>query len=243
MKWLLVFLLTLASGAAFAQCPSVPSQCPNPTYNTVTLATPLAKVYGGTGNTTGAAVAGGSNGQVQVNSSGSLAGLTPTQLTAIINTFTSSLSGAVPLSGGGTANFLRADGTWASPPGSGAALNVANVWSAQQSGSITTLPISTATITPDGSNNDYSFTLSHSLCPCTLANPSVTPVPGTHGVIYVIQSTTGSDTIGTWGSDYYAPGGTASIVLSTGANARDVLSYAVESPAKIILSPIYNVTH
>ena len=46
--------------------------------------------------------------------------LSQTQLTTLINSFTSSLSGAAPASGGGTTNFLRADGTWASP-GSGAA--------------------------------------------------------------------------------------------------------------------------
>jgi hypothetical protein len=45
--------------------------------------------------------------------------LTTTQLTALINTFTSSLSGACTASGGGTTNFLRADGTWAAPPGAG----------------------------------------------------------------------------------------------------------------------------
>jgi hypothetical protein len=33
--------------------------------------------------------------------------------------FTSSLNGAVGASGGGTSNFLRADGSWSSPPGSG----------------------------------------------------------------------------------------------------------------------------
>lgn len=41
--------------------------------------------------------------------------LTPTQATALLNVFTSSLKGVVPASGGGTANFLRADGSW-SPP-------------------------------------------------------------------------------------------------------------------------------
>jgi hypothetical protein len=33
-------------------------------------------------------------------------------LTTMVNNFTSSLSGTVPASGGGTTNFLRADGTW-----------------------------------------------------------------------------------------------------------------------------------
>lgn len=41
--------------------------------------------------------------------------LTATQATAILNTFTSTLQGLVPASGGGTTNFLRADGTFAAP--------------------------------------------------------------------------------------------------------------------------------
>ena len=41
------------------------------------------------------------------------AALTKTQLTTLINAFTSSLSGAVPASSGGLLNFLRADGTFA----------------------------------------------------------------------------------------------------------------------------------
>lgn len=44
--------------------------------------------------------------------------LTPTQVTADLNLFTSSLQGLTPASGGGTSTFLRADGTWVAPPGS-----------------------------------------------------------------------------------------------------------------------------
>ena len=44
--------------------------------------------------------------------------LTATQATSLLNTFTSTLKGLVPLSGGGTTNFLRADGTWTAPSGS-----------------------------------------------------------------------------------------------------------------------------
>ena len=62
---------------------------------------------------------GGLTGQVQYNNSGAFGGLTNAALTALINAFTSSLSGAVPSSGGGTTNFLRADGTWAAPAGGG----------------------------------------------------------------------------------------------------------------------------
>jgi hypothetical protein len=43
------------------------------------------------------------------------------QLTAKINPFTSLLPGAAPASGGGTANFLRADGAWDVPPAAGTA--------------------------------------------------------------------------------------------------------------------------
>ena len=39
--------------------------------------------------------------------------------TLAVSTFTAAAPGVVPLSGGGTANFLRADGTWAAPPGGG----------------------------------------------------------------------------------------------------------------------------
>lgn len=45
--------------------------------------------------------------------------LTPTQVTADLNLFTSTLQGLVPASGGGTTNFLRADGTWSIPGGGG----------------------------------------------------------------------------------------------------------------------------
>lgn len=52
-------------------------------------------------------------------SSAAATAITSTQLTADLNLFTSSLQGMVPASGGGTTNFLRADGTFATPPGSG----------------------------------------------------------------------------------------------------------------------------
>lgn len=49
--------------------------------------------------------------------SGNIQALTRTQLTALSNVFTSALPGDVPASGGGTTNFLRADGTWTAPAG------------------------------------------------------------------------------------------------------------------------------
>jgi hypothetical protein len=48
--------------------------------------------------------------------------LTGTQVTALLDAFTSGLKGLAPASGGGTTNFLRADGTWAAPGGTGHAI-------------------------------------------------------------------------------------------------------------------------
>lgn len=47
--------------------------------------------------------------------------MTGTQATALLDVFTSALKGLAPASGGGTSNFLRADGTWTAPPGGGGA--------------------------------------------------------------------------------------------------------------------------
>jgi hypothetical protein len=52
-------------------------------------------------------------------STGDVEALTGTQATTLLDVFTSSLKGLAPSSGGGSTNFLRADGTWAVPPGSG----------------------------------------------------------------------------------------------------------------------------
>jgi len=48
---------------------------------------------------------------------GALEELTGTQATSMLDIFTSALKGLVPASGGGTSNFLRADGTFAAPTG------------------------------------------------------------------------------------------------------------------------------
>jgi hypothetical protein len=45
--------------------------------------------------------------------------LTTTEVTAMLNAFTDVLQGLAPASGGGTTNFLRADGNWAAPSDTG----------------------------------------------------------------------------------------------------------------------------
>lgn len=49
----------------------------------------------------------------KTSGTGNIEDLTQADATALLNTFTSTLQGLVPASGGGTSNYLRADGTWA----------------------------------------------------------------------------------------------------------------------------------
>lgn len=53
--------------------------------------------------------------------------LTGTQATTLLDAFTTSLKGLAPASGGGTTNFLRADGAWAAAGGGAAAGQVIQV--------------------------------------------------------------------------------------------------------------------
>jgi hypothetical protein len=56
--------------------------------------------------------------------------MTPAQATALLNLFGASLKGLAPASGGGTTNFLRADGAWAQPAAADAntQLKFLNFW-------------------------------------------------------------------------------------------------------------------
>ena len=74
--------------------------------------------------------------------------------------FTSSASGLAPASGGGTVNYLRADGTWATPPGTGGvtfANPTALVGSTAVNGTLTTVMRSDAAPAIDLTAN-YTYT-------------------------------------------------------------------------------------
>jgi hypothetical protein len=60
-----------------------------------------------------------SAGFIGATAAGDYSHRTPTEVTAALDVFTSTLKGLAPSSGGGTTNFLRADGTWAAPSGGG----------------------------------------------------------------------------------------------------------------------------
>lgn len=95
-----------------------------PVFNTVTGQIEQAwyrfflALWNRTGSGAGSlGVPGGVDTNVQYNDAGAFGGLTNIQLTARIQPFTDVLKGAVPASGGGTVNFLRADGSFSVPPG------------------------------------------------------------------------------------------------------------------------------
>lgn len=125
-------------------------------------------------------------------------------------------------------------------------LGVAQSFTKAQRGTPVNITISTSTFTPNFDNSqNFEIDLVHASCPCTLANPSTTLVAGQSGMIEIHQSSTGGDSIGTWGSDYQYVGGTATITLSTAANAVDYLPYFVNNAATgivlggLLLKPVH----
>lgn len=109
-KLLLAVVLCLLSTGAFAQCNGVFANntvCGNVSGNAAPpYAAPLSSFAFGPG---------GTSGEVQTNNgSNGFAGITNTQLTALINLATASLSGAIPAWPNNITTFFRGDGTYAS---------------------------------------------------------------------------------------------------------------------------------
>ena len=200
----------------------------SPTLVTPALGTPSALVLT---NATGLPLNSGVTGTLPIANGG-------TGASAAAVSVLTSLGGLT-----GTANsssVLNGDGTWATNV---ARTNASQTFSGMQTNAVTTLTIATATFTPDGTNNNFKIGLT-SACPCTIANPSVTPIAGTSGTFEIDQDATGSRTIGTWGSQYIAEGGVTTLTLSTAANAKDIFSYYVQDATHILVTPgARNATH
>lgn len=123
---------------------------------------------------------------IKGNNTGSTANpldLTVAQVNAILPVFTSALNGLAPISGGGTTNFLRADGTWAAPPGT-TTLTSLGIMSGRNTlaSGISTKAITFSTAF--GSATGYSIT--GTIMNLTDSNPQYIPVTVTS------QSTTGA---------------------------------------------------
>lgn len=142
-----VFILTSVIGAAAQniQCPDRPSSdssnaCANTRFVHNNIPTTIP--YTGISGVPSPSFLGNNAG-----STGSAQALTPTTATSMLNVFTSTLKGLAPASGGGTTNFLRADGTWA-PAGGGASVSSLN----SLTGALNIVAGSNITVTPAGSN-------------------------------------------------------------------------------------------
>lgn len=91
-------------------------------------------------------------------------------------------------------------------------------------GTVVTPTISTATFATNVAlGNTFRIGLIHASCPCTLSTPT-NPVDGQVITYEIIQSATGSDTIGTYGTAFDF-GTTGAPTLTTTANARDLLGF------------------
>lgn len=105
--------------------------------------------------------------------------------------------------------------------------DTAQSFTAAQRGTVVSLTDG-ATITPNfAAGNNFSVTLGGNR---TLANPT-NQTAGQHGTIVITQDGTGSRTLA-YGSNWKFPAGVAP-VLTTTANAVDVLAYYVESSSRI----------
>lgn len=190
-----------------------------PTTSATVARTDAANTFTGT-QTIGALVATTFNGNTFTTGTGVLTlGASKTATISNTLTFTGTDSSSVAFGAGGTVAYL----------------GTTQAWTKGQAVTPSTPAISTATFTPDfTASTNFNVVLVHASCPCTIANPT-SPVAGQSGVITVTQSATGSDTIGTWGSQYQYVGGTSTITLSTGANVTDLFPYYVVDSTHITL--------
>ena len=118
--------------------------------------------------------------------------------------------------------------------GNYACRNLAASWSAGQRSTPVQVSLSTSTFTPNmDSSDNFEFDLVHASCPCQIANPS-NLTAGQTGVMFIVQSSTGGDTV-TWGGNFVFPNGTPT--LQTTASAKDYFSYYAESSSRIVIVP------
>ena len=135
---------------------------------------------GGTVTSVGATVAGGYSAAITVTGSPIT---TAGSLTITPNVFTSTTPGIVPLSNGGTTNFLRADGTWAAAGGT-AGVTTFNT----RSGAVTLLSADVTTalgFTPYNATNPSGFTSNTG----TVTSTSVVTANGVSGTVATATTT------------------------------------------------------
>lgn len=160
----------------------------------------------------------------------------PASTDLILSNGTNSPAGLAPVNGD---CVLGAGGAWTASANCGQ-LNTANAWAAQNSNTPKALTAVSNVFTPDGTANSYTLAPTANF---TVANASATMVPGTQGDFLICQDATGSR-LPTWGTQYYATGGVVTIVLSTAANACDLIGYKdIDTTHRVIVVEAQNWTH
>jgi hypothetical protein len=142
--------------------------------------------------------------------------LTVTQATAMLNVFTSALKGLAPASGGGTTNFLRADGTWAAPPASGTVTSVSVTTAAGVSGSVATATTTPAITITLGAITPTSVAASGTVTGSNLSGTHTGTSSGTNTGDQTITLT--GDVTGTGTGSFAATIAAASVTLAKMAN-------------------------
>jgi hypothetical protein len=151
-------------------------------------------------------------------------------------TVSSNVTWTLPATDGSSSQALSTNGSGVLSWASFAALATAQTFTAAQRGTISALTDG-ATITADFAlANNFSVTLGGNR---TLANPS-NLTAGQSGAIWITQDGTGSRTLA-YGSQWDFSGGTAP-TLTTAANARDCIVYAVQSSTQITATLITNLS-
>lgn len=112
-------------------------------------------------------------------------------------------------------------------------------WTGSQRASVQTLTVASGTISTPNFNTGNDFKVTLSGCPCTLPNPTGgSIVAGQTGVFEITQGGAGSQTISSYGTNYYASTVPA---LSTAVGALDQVAYRVTSAGKIAFgTPLLN---
>lgn len=117
-------------------------------------------------------------------------------------------------------------------------MNGNNTWSGAQAVTPSVLTFG-ATVTPNAAlSNNYTLTATGNF---TMANPTGL-IAGQTMNFWITQDATGSRVV-TWGTAYQASGSTSTLVLSTGANSKDLVSCQSDTSSTLTCSIQTGITH